>query len=98
MNAKDKDGHTARSLAFKNNKVKTVTLLDNASYIYRRMSSEPGGTQRDCCGGREISGKLDVELQSFQYLYKQMHQVLTFKPQCGTIKDTVVQFAGQVDC
>ena len=41
MNAKDKDGHTARSLAYNKHHVRTVTLLDNAVFIYRRMSGEP---------------------------------------------------------
>ena len=65
MNAKDKDGHTARSLAFKNNHVKTVTLLDNASYIYRRMSCEPGGhrgSEEFHLGGRGANDILNVEL------------------------------------
>ena len=41
MNAKDKDGHTARSLAYNKHHVRTVTLLDNAVFIYRRMSGRP---------------------------------------------------------
>ena len=40
MNAKDKDGHTARSLAYNKHHVRTVTLLDNAVFIYRRMSGK----------------------------------------------------------
>ena len=41
MGAKDKDGHTARSLAYNKHHVRTVTLLDNALFIYRRMSGRP---------------------------------------------------------
>ncbi len=40
MGAKDKKGHNARYLAFNMHNVRTVTLLDNAMYMFRPMSGE----------------------------------------------------------
>lgn len=42
MGAKDHKGHNARFLAFSMHNVRTVTLLDNATYMYRPMSGEIG--------------------------------------------------------
>jgi len=38
--AKDKNGRTARYLAYERHHVRTVTLLDNAQYMSRPMSGE----------------------------------------------------------
>lgn len=55
MGAQDKKGHNARYLAYSMHNVRTVTLLDNATYMYRPMSGEGGGGGGGSWKRREVS-------------------------------------------